>query len=95
MSGLPESGRFMRWLPAPLRLCPEPQREPRQGETGGVGGAIGCCVHENERTLDFLQAAVNALWRCANQEVKLGTNAPRFGINSPRRSDLLPVIYSQ
>ena len=36
---------------------------------------------------------MNALWRCANQEVKLGTNAPRFGINSPCRSDLLTVIY--
>jgi hypothetical protein len=25
----------------------------------------------------FSQAAVNVLWRCANQEVKLGTSAPR------------------
>src|SRR6516162_5980660 len=40
----------------------------------------------------FSQAAVNVLWRCANQEEKLGTSAPRFGINSPCRSDLLLVI---
>jgi len=41
---------------------------------------------------EFSRVAVNVLWRCANQELELGTSAPRFGINSPRRSDLLPVI---
>jgi len=42
---------------------------------------------------EFSRVAVNVLWRCANQELELGTSAPRFGINSPRRSDLLTVTY--
>src|SRR6516165_3895107 len=34
-------GNGTGWPPMTLRRCLESQREPRQGETGGVGGSFG------------------------------------------------------
>jgi len=83
----------MRWLPAPLRpLSRTSKRTPPK--RNGRGWRKLWVVASMKRThFEFSRVAVNVLWRCANQELKLGTSAPRFGINSPRQSDLPTVIY--
>jgi hypothetical protein len=70
-------------------LKENPAKEKRAGLEG-----LWVVASMKRTHFGFSQAAVNVLWRCrANLEVKLGTNAPRFGINSPCRSGLLPTIY--